>query len=60
MIARLSGTVAHKENRFAIIDVSGVGYKVAMTEETLASLREDTSVTLFTYLAVREDALDLY
>ena len=60
MIARLSGTIVHKEARFAIIDVSGVGYKVAMTEETLADLREDAKVTLFTYLAVREDALDLY
>lgn len=60
MIARLSGTVVHKETRFAIIDVSGVGYKVSMTEETLTGLREDAEVTLFTYLAVREDALDLY
>ena len=52
----------HKESGFAIIDVHGVGYKVFSSAETLSRVatKKNVSVTLWTHLAVRDDALDLY
>lgn len=59
MIEQLTGQVVHKDTDFLILDVNGVGYKIFVTPDTLAKLREE-GVTLWTYLAVRENALDLY
>lgn len=44
----------------AILVTHGVGYKVATTRRTRAYLRVGEKAALYTYLAVREDALDLY
>lgn len=65
MISRLTGTIAHIDLKYLILDVNGVGYKVHTTSDVLSGLgkvlkKESSSVTLWTYLAVREDALDLY
>lgn len=60
MIGHLEGTVRKVSRGSAIISCGGVGYKVAGTRETLASLKAGKSVAVWTYLAVREDALDLY
>lgn len=46
--------------KYTIIDVNGVGYKVFCSTDTLSSLSLDTLASLHTYLSVREDALDLY
>ena len=61
MIARLSGNMVHAGDRWVIIDVHGVGYQVHVTQpalQQLAGTREP--VTLFTHMAVREDAITLY
>src|SRR3989344_6092086 len=60
MIASLSGTISHLDHRFVIVDVNGVGYKVFATEDTIHEMKHGSDVHLWTYLAVREDALDLY
>lgn len=60
MIGHLKGTVSFTGAGYALIDVSGVGYKVRVSQSTLATLRHETGVSLFTHLAVRENALDLY
>jgi holliday junction DNA helicase RuvA len=59
MISRLTGTIIHADLRFLVIDVNGVGYKVYTTAGVLEKHLQDT-VSFWTYLAVREDALDLY
>jgi Holliday junction DNA helicase RuvA len=60
MIGYLSGTViAHTEKSLTLL-VGGVGYKVFVTEDALRVHKEQESVALFTYLAVRENALDLF
>jgi Holliday junction DNA helicase RuvA len=56
MIARLSGQIVHRGERYIILDVNGVGYKLFVSTETLKSPPN----SFWTYLAVREDALDLY
>ena len=60
MISRLTGTIIDISEKYVVIDVNGVGYKVYCATDTIASLSEDTLASLHTYLAVREDALDLY
>jgi Holliday junction DNA helicase RuvA len=64
MIAQLKGIVTKKEARSVIVNVGGVGYRVFVSDDTLHSLpgeaSADPAVELWTYLAVRENALDLY
>jgi Holliday junction DNA helicase RuvA len=61
LIARLTGTVAHVEANIIILDVSGVGYKVAVPVTALDSIGgvgAQTSLEIHT--AVREDDISLY
>lgn len=60
MIGHIEGEVRAVRSTFAIIGAGGIGYKVALTKEALAELRPETTASLWTHLAVREDALDLY
>jgi len=60
MIGHIEGKVRAVRAGFCVIDAGGVGYKVAATTETLAHLREGHGAGVWTHLAVREDALDLY
>ena len=57
----LTGSLSHSEERFFILDVKGVGYKVFSTSENIAALKSaDGETAVWTHLVVREDALDLY
>ena len=61
MIARISGTLVEQHGSTATIDVGGVGYAVHLSSNTVGSLsREGETVSLWTHLSVRENALDLY
>lgn len=56
----LSGTIAHVEPYLAVIDCGGVGYACRTTSYTLSQLKKGEKAKLFTFLSVREDAMDLY
>ena len=63
MIAQLTGTLIDASFTEAIIDVNGVGYQVLIpmsTFDRLPRVDEKKSVTLLTWLQVREDALTLF
>ena len=62
MISHLSGTVFEKEPGAVIVDVSGVGYRVHVSNATFAALPAESGapVSLYTHMAVREDSQDLY
>lgn len=60
MISRMQGKVVEKGLRSCVLDVSGVGYKIYTTDEVLQAMKMDSVFTLWTHLAVRENALDLY
>ncbi|WP_300684195.1 Holliday junction branch migration protein RuvA [Acutalibacter sp. 1XD8-36] len=61
MFYSLTGTVSHTEPGVAVIDVRGVAFKCLTSMGTLRALpRTGSKATLYTYLNVREDALDLY
>jgi Holliday junction DNA helicase RuvA len=60
MISRLTGSVVHSDLKYIVLDVQGVGYKVSVGPDLVTKLDKKGPVTLWTYLAVREDAMDLY
>lgn len=60
MIAYLDGTAIHKDPKYLIVNVNGVGYKVGAPVDVMNSIKEGQAVKLWIYTAVREDALDLY
>jgi Holliday junction DNA helicase RuvA len=60
MISRLSGTVIHSDQKHIILDVNGVGYKISTTNDSISRLNEGKQAIFWTYLAVRENAMDLY
>ena len=60
MFYYVSGTVAHLAPYMAVIDCGGVGYACRTTNNTLARLKKGEMAKLYTYLNVREDAMELY
>ncbi len=58
MIAKLSGEIVDVRDGYIVLDVNGVGYLLAVTDSLLYT--EGTPLSLYTHLAVRENALDLY
>lgn len=73
MISYLDGKIILKRDKFIILDVAGVGYKVFLNRQTLSRLPEGNrgsstksglslsdSVKLFIYHDIKEDKSDLY
>jgi Holliday junction DNA helicase RuvA len=60
MIASLTGTVSQLHSGTLVVDVSGVGYLVAITSNTSKSLKLNQQVKLHTSLIIREDAHSLF
>ena len=60
MFYYVSGTVAHMGPYLAVVDCGGVGYACRTTNHTLSRLKQGEKARLYTYLNVREDAMELY
>ncbi|MBE6684541.1 MAG: Holliday junction branch migration protein RuvA [Ruminococcaceae bacterium] len=65
MFYYISGKLAYANPNTAVIDAGGVGYKLTISENTYNSLPprhtvDAPSAKLFTYMAVREDGIELF
>lgn len=60
MIAKLTGKIEYLRDKWIIIDVAGVGYKVFLTDFTLGKIAGLKEGSFFIYTYVREDILALY
>ena len=60
MIYSVNGTVEVIEPNLAVIDCGGVGYACRTTANTISQLKIGESAKLLTYLAIREDAAELF
>ena len=60
MIYSVRGKLIHTENSAAVVECGGVGYLCQTTMNTLKTLKLNSEVTLYAYLNVREDAVDLF
>ena len=64
MFYYISGKLAYLDPTFAVIDACGVGYKLTISQTTFAQLSKSSdnadNTRLYTYMAVREDGVELY
>jgi len=61
MISYLEGKILDKNEKFFVVDVSGVGYRIFSHSGILEKIPENgQNVKIWTHLYVREDAMDLY
>ena len=60
MIAKLTGVVDSTGDGWAVIDVSGVGYRVFCSAPTLGRLRTGEAASLLIETHMREDHIHLY
>lgn len=61
MISFLQGKIIFKKEKFVVLDVAGVGYKVFLSKKTYGQIpAEGDNLKLFCFLNVRENLLDLY
>jgi len=61
MISYLSGKIILKKEKFIILEVNNIGYKVFLSKQTFLKLPAiSNDLKLFTFQNIKEDALDLY
>lgn len=64
MFYYIKGILAHASPSVAVIDAGGVGYKMTISENTYRALPRTGDAkpvaTLYTYLSVREDGIELF
>ena len=60
MIGFLKGKIISKKPTKLLIDVNGVGYIVNISISTFEKLADIDEVSLYTYLSVRESAMELF
>ena len=60
MIAYIKGTVLSKEEKYLIILVSGIGYKISSSFEVINKSKIDSEIELWIHHHLREDSSDLY
>lgn len=61
MISYLEGKIISRKEKFVVLDVNGVGYKVFLSQKTLSKIPEiGQKLNLHCHLQVRENLLDLY
>jgi Holliday junction DNA helicase RuvA len=58
LISQIRGTVVTSSNDTTVVDVHGIGYAIRTT--TYTTFTPGETVTIWTHLAVRENALELY
>ncbi len=60
MIYSVKGELIHTDGNLAVVECGGVGYACRTTSYTLSPLKIGETVRLYTYLSVREDAVELF
>ncbi len=62
MLYYLKGELAYRENGMCVVDCGGVGYSLTVSLNTSDALitKVGKEVKIFTYLAVREDGVELF
>ena len=60
MLYSVRGKLIHTTASCAVVECGGVGFNCQTTLNTLRTLKLGSEVTLFTYMNVREDAIELF
>ena len=61
MLSDIKGILTEKTPSLAVIEAGGVGFEINVSPSTLSALPETgREATLYTYMSVREDAMELF
>ena len=61
MIYNIKGELTYAEPQFAVVECGGIGFKCYTSLTTIKSIgKTGSTVNLYTYLSVKEDAMDLF
>ena len=61
MFSFITGILEEKENNIAVVNCNGVGFELNVSETTIFELpNKGELATIYTYMAVREDAINLF
>jgi len=60
MIYSLSGEITAKKEKYIVLKVNNIGYKIFLSKKNLGFLRLGEKKDIFCYLDVKERGLDLY
>ncbi len=62
MFSYIKGKLAEKTKEYVVVDVSGVGFKIYTSANSLAdpSISKGETVTFYTYMYIKEGIMDLY
>ena len=61
MFSFITGIIEEKENNIAVLNCNGVGFELNVSETTIFELpNKGELATIYTYMAVREDAITLF
>lgn len=60
MIGKLTGTIDLVTDKYILLDVHGVGYKVWCTTDLISNANSGKGLSVWVHTVVREDAFDLY
>ena len=60
MYAFVKGTIADTEEDALIVEVNSIGYRIYVPKDMLLSAKIGSSIIVYTYTCVREDAFILY
>jgi len=62
MIRQLKGKITHIDDKYAILETGGIGFRVYLSSDALLDVekKKEKETSLWTYLSVKDDSLDLY
>jgi Holliday junction DNA helicase RuvA len=60
MIGRLTGKILEKNPPEILLEVAGIGYEILCPMSSFYEMGSESSISLHTHLAVKEDSLTLY
>ena len=60
MIYSVKGKVVHTEQNLVVVECAGIGYGCQTTLNTLRNVQVGDEIVLYTYMSVREDAVELF
>ncbi len=61
MIAFIQGKINLKEEKYIVLDVNGIGYKIFLSRKALSEIpKNNQSLKVFTFLYSKDEKLELY
>lgn len=60
MLSFLAGKIILKTEKFVVLKINGIGFKVFLSTKNLKKIKNGQDLELFTFLDVKENSLNLY